>query len=279
MKNILLLILLLSFSLNLQAQETIVIDENFDNNGREWLETKKSNYDMMVEDGYYVIKNKYDGTAWNIQTIGLDATKDDFSIEAAVSSSKEASIKPTSGESGKKLTLKEKLLAAKNKVSEKVGKKGKQIYGLVWAIYADNSDCHRFLINSEGQFYLDNYYNKEAHDYALWTESSAINKDGSNVLKVLRTSNIVTFYINGQEVFKKGGNSYFESKIGFYAQDKSTIYADRIVVKKFPPNIPTVANLNLSIQKEKLSDMVNTEYGEVGGVISPDGNSLYRKKV
>lgn len=275
MKNLFILIIAISFCFKLQAQETIVIDENFDNNGRGWLETKKSNYEMLFEDGYYVIKNKYDGTAWNIQDIDLDANKDDFSIEATVSASKEASIKPTSEESGKKLTLKEKLLAAKNKVAEKVGKKGKQVYGLVWGIYADKSDYHRFLINSEGKFYLDNYYNKEAHDYALWIESSAINKDGTNVLKVLRTSNIVTFYINGQEVFKKGGNSYFGSKIGFYAQDKSTLYADRIVVKKFPPNIPTVANLNLSIQKEKLSDMVNTEYGEVGGVISPDGNSLY----
>lgn len=274
MKYLTLIFSIVFLSLSSNAQNTTVIDENFDDNSRGWYEVKKSDYDMMVEDGYYIMKNKYSGTSWNTMPIGLNGDNDDFIVEATISDSKSVS-KDVDDQSGKKLTLKEKLKAAKNKVANKISKGGKQIFGLVWAIYQDNSDYHRFLINSEGSFFLDNYYNSKSHPYASWVPSNAINKQGVNVLKVKKTANIITFYINDQEVHKEGGNSTFGSKIGFYAENKSTLYVDHVKVVKFPKVIPMVENAIQGINKEKLNSNVNTEHGEVGGVISADGKSLY----
>ena len=257
------LIAFFSFSITC-AQTTIILNESFSNNGNKWFETNDKDYSMKVDNGVYLLENKYSGSSWNFKSLGIDADQVDFNIETEI-------IIPTGASSSGK-NFKSKLNAIKNKVK----KGGDGSYGLVWAIYADNSDYHRFLIKADGTFYLDNYYNDEPHAYVKWTSSPHIKPKGEpNVLRVEKRANIVTFYINGQEVHKKGNNTYFGSKVGFFLNGNISVEVKSIIAESLPKVIPQIESGVQANVKERLSDNVNSQYEEVGGVISPDGNHIY----
>lgn len=263
------LIGLLCIVLHASAQTTTILNEQFDDNSAGWYENGDKDYDMRVEDGVYRLKNMYNGSSWNRKPLNFDADEEDFTIEAEIT---EVTNSNKNVKGAKKLGA--KLKSLKNSIKKEGS--GTGIYGLVWAIYSDNSDYHRFLISSSGAFYLDNYYNEEAHAYVSWKKSGAINEPGSpNVLRIEKRANIVTFYINGQEVHKSGNNSFFGSKVGFYAENNVTADVNYIRVDKMSKVIPQVDNATEGNPKERLSDRVNSEYSEVGGVVSPDGRHLY----
>lgn len=265
MKTLLSLTLLLVSCLNYAlAQETVIVDEQFIDNSNNWYTGESKDYQMTVNNGVYRIESKSSDPYWIKKDFSFDGDKEDFTIEAAISQPTGAAEKPKK--------LKDKLKALKSTVQ----KKSDGVLGLVWAIYADESDYHRFLISSEGSFYLGNYYNSESHPYVTWTASEYIKGPGeTNILRVEKKANITTFMINGHIVHKSGNISQIGSKIGFHAEKKIIAEINSLRVTTSKTVIPTVANARQGNQKEALSSNVNSEYNEVGGVISPDGNHLY----
>jgi len=79
MKKLLFFITTLCFSFISNAQETVIIDENFDNNEFGWYETNSDENEIAVKDGVMYFKNKSDGSRWVWRALkGLNADEEDY---------------------------------------------------------------------------------------------------------------------------------------------------------------------------------------------------------
>ena len=227
------------------AQETVVLYENFDNNDNEWFTGKKDSYTAEIKNGKYTIKRKSnEGASWFYQSLDLDPNTENFTVEVK--------MKQTSG----------------------VDNYG---YGLLWAMYSNNEDYQTVLLASNKYLRLSNYYKEKNHPKLDWGENNSVNKmKKDNVIKVVRTANIVTCYINDNQVYKGGGYSYFGSKFGFYISNKMTVEIDYIKVTKSPIVINYVKNHEVEQENIKLSSHINTdEYDEMLPIVTADGMGLY----
>lgn len=244
MKNLATL-LLITLTINLSAQETVLIDESFDNNEASWYVTDGENLKTEVKNGHYYFQNKTDDrTRWVWKKISnLDADNEDYTIEIK--------LRQISGEQNYAI-------------------------GIFHGMYNDNSSYRSFCYTSNGYFKVDHYYNEESHVQVDYKETSSIvKKYNYNTLKVVKTANILTYYINNQLVHQYFDNSWYGERIAFYTGNKMEIEIDYLKITKSPRKIDLVENANNIGEKEKLNTNINSEYTELSPIISPDGKSLY----
>jgi outer membrane protein OmpA-like peptidoglycan-associated protein len=239
----LLLNLVLLFTIN--AQETVLIDEDFSDNSFGWYENNGENIKCEVKNGVYYIKNKTESSRWIYQGLSdLSPDEEDFTIEIK--------LKQASGEKG-------------------------YGFGILFSMYSDNSAYQKFLITANKDYKLDHYYSENSHIMVDYKKTDAIN-DGykDNVLKVVKTANIVHYYINNELVHKTGQFSYYGSRIAFLLGNKMEMEIDYLKVTKSSRQINLVKNANTIGDKITLSDKINTsEYSELVPIISADGKTLY----
>ena len=131
MKKLLFFITTLCFSFMSNAQETVIIDENFDNNEFGWYETNSDENEIAVKDGALYFKNKSDGSRWVWRALkGLNADEEDYTIELK--------LRQISGDKNYAM-------------------------GIIHAMYSDNSAYRSFYITARGQFKVDHYWGKKSH--------------------------------------------------------------------------------------------------------------------
>lgn len=237
--------LLLVATLIMGQESTVLMDENFNDNSFGWYEADKDGLTCKVKDGHYYINNSSGGSRWIYQGIkNLSADEEDFTIEIK--------LKQTSG-------------------------KKDYAYGILHSMYSDNSSYRKFFVTANGQYKVDHYYNKESHIQVNYTQHNAINKGLKtyNVLKVVKTANILTYYINEKEVYKYYDNSYYGSRVAFFTGEKMELEIDYLKVVKSPIPLNLVENAMKIGEKQKLGPNINSEYTELSPIVSPDGKTLY----
>ncbi len=238
------LIFLIAFTFNAFSQETVLIDETFDNNDFDWYVTDGENLKTDVKNGHYYFQNKTDRTRWVWQGIGnLNADEEDYTIEI--------------------------------KIRQISGDKNYAV-GIMHGMYSDNSSYRSFYYTANGQFKVDHYYNKKSHVQVNYEESKAINKGRDyNILKVVKTANILSYFINDELVHQYFENSWYGERMAFFTGNKMEIEIDYLKITKSPRKINLVENANNIGEKEKLGTNINSEYTELSPIISPDGKTLY----
>lgn len=226
-------------------EETILINETFDDNSLNWYQADNENISCKVSGGHYVFKNKTTTSRWIFTSINdLNADEENFTIEMKI-----------------KATLGDKNLA----------------YGMLFSLYTNGEDYQQFFVTANGQLKINHFYSKKDHLKINYLDNKSINKGLKkyNTLKVVKTGHILTYYVNDEEVYKGGSYSYFGNRIAFFTGGLMEIQVDELKITKSPRNLNLVENADKIAEKVKLSDDINSNYDELSPIISPDGKTLY----
>jgi OmpA-OmpF porin, OOP family len=227
------------------SAQTNVVNEQFNDNALEWYVGKSSTEKATIKDGVYTIDQKASGGRYYYKKFEINPDEENLVIEA-------------------KLTLK--------------GGVTDYGYGIVWSLYSDGSSYNTFLVSGNGMVQVNQYYNQKSHYDLEWTKNDAVNPMGTaNTFKIVKNANIITYYLNGKEVFKGGDYSYFGSRIGFFLTRDMEVEIDYIKVDKSPiTEIELVEGAGLAAEKTLLPGDINTgDHDKLSPKISPDGQYLY----
>jgi outer membrane protein OmpA-like peptidoglycan-associated protein len=235
---------LLCSSIKLYAQDSLLIDDNFDNNNLEWYEVDNNDLKIKVQEGHYYIKNKSNSSQRLHRVLeNLKANKEDFTVEIR--------LRQIAGSMG-------------------IG------YGIYVGLTENNQAYKKFLINGSGQFKVDNYYKKRSHLLADYKEEKVLNKSFEyNVLKAEKNAQVVTYSINGKVLGNSLNGSVYGNRVAFFLGGKMSVEVDYIKISKRPLGIQVVANSEQIGERIKLDSSINSKYMELAPILSADGKIMY----
>jgi outer membrane protein OmpA-like peptidoglycan-associated protein len=238
------IICLLYSGLGSYAQDSLLIDDNFDDNSLIWYEVESNNLKIKVQDGHYYLKNKSNSSQRLHRVLeNLDGNKEDFTIEIR--------LRQIAGNMG-------------------IG------YGLYVGLSENNQAYKKFLINGSGQFKIDNFHENRSHILADYKEEKALNKSFEyNVLKVEKNAQIVSYSINGKVLGYSINGTVYGNRMAFFLGGKMSVEIDYVKISKRPLGINVVENAAQIGARTKLDSMINSKYAELAPIISADGKSMY----
>lgn len=151
-------------------------------------------------------------------------------------------------------------------------------YGFIWA-YHGMDDYNFFGINTNLRFTILKFLDTPKNEKIVYPYSNKILAGNQwNVLKIERLQNILNFYINNSLVHSiANAHSHICSgnQVGFLVHNYKKIEIDFLKIKGKFKKINVIKNPNNGHSLENLGLNINSEYHELGPVISPDGNKLY----
>lgn len=220
------------------AQNVVLLDDNFNDNSSGWGLKKDGDLKVTITDGELEVVNQSDSRA----VVSLDLNKEDIdNLDYSV----EVKLRKKSGASS-------------------VG------YGLVWGENTAGSDFYDFLINDKKMMCV-----KQVDDFLRpWVKIDLNNKGGANILKIDKEGNQTHFYINNELIHHESDLFLKGSKIGVIIEGKGSISVTGLKVIQHLDAINDIASNKMDLERTKLGDNVNTKYGELSPVVSPDGSKL-----
>ena len=237
-------VICLLYSSIIYAQDSLLIDDDFDNNNLEWYEIDDDKLKIKVQEGHYYIKNKNNNSQRIHRVLeNLNANKEDFTVEIR--------LRQVAGGMG-------------------IG------YGLYIGLTTDNQAYKKFLINGSGQFKVDNFYGNKSHLLANYKQETALNKSFEyNVLKVEKNAQVVTYSINGKVLGSSVNGTVYGNRIALFFGGKMSVEVDYIKIQKRPLGIKIVENAAQIGTRIKLDTSINSEYDELAPILSVDGKKMY----
>jgi outer membrane protein OmpA-like peptidoglycan-associated protein len=238
------LICLLYSSSTSYAQDSLLIDDNFDDNSLEWYVVENNSLKIKVQDGHYYIKNKNNNSQRLHRVLGsLNPNKEDFTVEVR--------LRQIAGGMG-------------------LG------YGLFVGLTANSQAYKKFLINGSGQFKLDDFFNNRSHLLADYKDEKALNKLFEyNVLKVEKNAQIISYSINGKVIGNSINRGKYGNRVAFFLGGKMSLEIDYIKISKRPLGINLVENAGQERTRTKLDTTINSKYDELSPILSADGKTMY----
>jgi outer membrane protein OmpA-like peptidoglycan-associated protein len=226
------------------AQDSLLIDDTFDDNRLAWYEVESNNLRIKVQDGHYYIKNKSNSSQRLHRVLdGLNANKEDFTVEIR--------LRQIAGGMG-------------------IG------YGVFVGLTENNQAYKKFLINGSGQFKVDNFYRNRSHLLADYKEEKALNRTFEyNVLKVEKNAQVITYSINGKVIGNSINGTIHGNRVAFFLGGKMSVEIDYIKISKRPLGIDVVDNAAQIGARTKLDTTINSKYTELAPIISADGKTMY----
>ncbi len=177
------------------------LNEGFSSNSNNWANDNLDNYSSNVSGGKLNIHRKKEGGIFISRDVDID-TKKDFIIETSISRQK-------SGATG--------------------------LYGLTFG-RKNSSNEFTFLISTNGSYSFRKFDNNKYKSIISSTSSSAV-KTGvgqANKIKVVKSGNLLRFYINGQYMNEAPFENFFGNKLGF-----TTYYEQKIAIDYLNVNYQT----------------------------------------
>ncbi len=226
------------------SQNVVLLDEQFNDNNNAWpIEATPEGITASIKNGEMVILNTTNERA----ILSIDLKKEDF---AHLNYSIELKISMHSG-------------------SSSTG------FGLVWGENSEENDFSDFLINSKKMMCIK-HKRKQQGDTTLlsWRKIGLNGKGASNILKIDKEGNQTSFYINNELIHHHADMFLKGSKIGIIVDGKGTVYASGIKVIQHLDAINDIVSNKMDLERTKLGENINTKYGELSPVVSPDGSKL-----
>lgn len=242
--RILMVLMQLLGGLCVWGQPSTILLDSFNNNDLNWYEEDTENRKISIREGQYCLKNKTGKSFWvNKELLNLDPNQEDFEVEVR--------LRQIAGSKG-------------------IG------YGLLVALSKEKDQYKKFLINGGGQYKVDHYYAHKSHLFANYKACTVLQKGFEyNTLKVVKTANIVAYYINGHLIGRTGQNDYYGNQVAFFLGGKMTIEIDYIKVTKDASALDLVDNAHQIGERKKLSQEINSKYSELSPILSADGQTMY----
>ena len=228
----------------LQAEDSILLQENFDNNEHGWYEANTKTTLCKVDQSHYYIENKTGRSNWIYEVVkDLNPMEEDFSVEMK--------LRQVGGNSG-------------------LG------FGMLFSLGKKNRSYKKFLITSTGLFKVDHFFAGKSHVLVNYQKQAALNAgSGYNTLKITKKANLVAYYINDELVFKTAKNGAYGNRFAFFLGGKMAVEIDEVKVVKTTSSINLVANAHQIGDRARLGLNINSDYNELAPIISADGKELF----
>ena len=220
-----------------QAQMTVMLKDEFNDNRNVWWTGTKDNYSMKIEKGKFMITTlvKDDGRYVTV-TPYWDKQKD-FSLEA--------SFLQKSGSDNNGL-------------------------GLIWG---DNGSgkYQELIITSSGYYKIKSPETRD--DINKWIAYEVQPMGSVNHLKIEQKKSKWHYYINGKQVAEINPLPLYGKRIGIINYTNMVLEVDDFIFRNdVKINLPL--NLSAGLVKENLGPQVNTPYDDLGPHISADGRTI-----
>jgi S1-C subfamily serine protease len=213
-KHFLIILTLLSLSISeIMGQSKTLLNEEFENNERDWDVGVDSDENSEIKLGKYLMDN-YTTTNWHWFSTSVDLnSKNDFIIESNLNKLKPYNVNDT--------------------------------YGIMWGT-EDPQNCFAFVINTQNQVYkVFSIYAGKWFNLINWSKSSHIKYgNAANKLGVAKIGKELVFMINDEPIDKTPFQGFYGNKIGFYVGPKIMIAVDNLLVKEFSNNTSNTTSLN-----------------------------------
>lgn len=227
-------------SVTLVAQP-VALDEKFDDNRNGWWEGTVTMGTASVARGAYHVSCLRPGSWWySNRTTFIDPEKD-YTIEVV--------LRQTSGS----------LYGG---------------YGLVWGV-RDPRNLNEIILSSSGKYQIASAHEDAWQYHSPWTNTASIKPVGAyNTITVERRGATIRYLINGSVVGTTPNLALHGMDLGILCSDTVSVEVDRITIRQ-QQTIKLVPNAPKEVTKVNLGPNVNSEYDEIGPVITHDGKTLY----
>lgn len=132
-------------------------------------------------------------------------------------------------------------------------------YGITLRENVDDADLYVFEIDTDGNYSVSVRHNEEWNTLVEWTESPAINREGTNQLTVKAAGSAFTFYVNGIEIATLEDDTLTSGVIGLALDlydkgDKATVDFDNLVIRSLNPDELAALNAATAVLFEDTFD-------------------------
>lgn len=241
MRKLFYILTLFTFVLNAQDLPLLVNEEFNSKQGCFLDEYNYTTYSAHTENGLYKIRFENDSYWNNFQSNKYIGPDKDYIIEAKM---------------------------------KYVGGRNNYGFGISYGTYNyDNSNY--FLISGNGYYNIRSEKKNEDFEHTNWISSSYVNQGDYNILRIEKTGEKHSFYLNGNLVLTLNDIQYYGNNFGISVQNQIDVDVDyfKIWAEDTPINLSPTDRMR--VFKEFLDSNVNTKYMEKSPVISPDGNTMF----
>lgn len=177
---------------------TVPLIDNFTNNTSGWLLEDADDYSVALQNEKLVLHRKKKGGIFISKNVNINTNKD-FTIETSIS-------KVTNSTTG--------------------------LYGLTFG-RKNSANEYSFLFSGNGSYLFRKFENDVYTKIIPFTETNAIKvgKDAANQLKIVKSGNLLRFYINNQYVNETPFEPFFGNKLGYSIFHDKKIAIDYLHVK------------------------------------------------
>jgi outer membrane protein OmpA-like peptidoglycan-associated protein len=148
------------------------------------------------------------------------------------------------------------------------GGSDQSIFGLIWN--SGNELYNAFLITPAGEYII---LSGGLDQLKGWKKTKAI-QEQTNTLRVQRVASKDIFFINDIKVDERKPSPIYGQWSGALAMSQVKLEVDNFLFKQEQTPINEDKNFNI-YKKENLGDRVNSNYDDLGPIISADGKTIY----
>lgn len=224
------------------------VNESFSSNTNKWYLTNADTYTASMNSGKLKIHRTKSGGIFISKDIDIDTSKD-FIIETAIARDK-------NGATG--------------------------LYGVTFG-RKNGANEYSFLLSTNGSYKYRKFENDKYTSIIPFTESDAI-KTGigqNNVIRIVKTGNLLRFFVNGEFLQDTPFEPFFGDKLGFTAYHEQRIAVDYLNVKYQTSsfnNPPIIVITEPKVELERGFKIVKTKKILVKGTAT-DSDGIYEVKI
>jgi outer membrane protein OmpA-like peptidoglycan-associated protein len=242
--NIVIILILSLSSLFSQTNYKVRIDEKFDNSdSKDWEQKSSDTQITKIENGVYKLVGLSEkNIGWAFKELDMNINTN-YIIEF--------DIRQTAG-------------------PDNSG------YGLVSGLTTGSTEFFKFSLSSTQYRKLNGYWNRAYHDLRDWKRKETVIKKMNewNRIKLVRTRNVLEYYVNDIQVVSYGKFVDNGRNIAFFVEKKGMkVEIDNFKLTTFDYTVKDVAGAEKPLSKEFLS--FNTVASEKFCYVSADGNTMY----
>jgi hypothetical protein len=187
---------------------SVIFEDTFEDNTNKWFEKNNEDVHLEIVGGSYVFEKK--------KPEGVYSTWHQNSVEPQIDPSGDFKIEST--------------------ITKEAGKNN-NAYNTIWGM-KDSHNYDAFGIAGDGAYIHFRFENNKLDYIMNWTNSELVHKeDATNVVSIIKSGNVLKFYINDRFVDTAPYHGLIGDKIGFSLNRDMRVKIDHIVLTQFPPDI------------------------------------------
>lgn len=148
-------------------------------------------------------------------------------------------------------------------------------FGLTFGM-KDIDNFYSFVVSSDGHYLIFGYELDEYFTVKKWTKSDLVKSMGFvNKLGVRRSGEDMHFYVNDKLVYSCKALRFFGNTMGFRVAKNMKMDVDYLHIYGASSELNLIGDADKKYEKENLGSAINSEFEELGPLVSADGKTLW----